>query len=90
MHDQKKKQTDMTEVFKTNVLYNEDALMIKRQIIHDFPGYAVNFDLEDCDHVLRVRSLSTVDALSVIDIVRQKGFRAEVLPDEVPALVNVH
>jgi hypothetical protein len=78
----------MTEIFRTNILSNEDALIIKHKILRVFPGYAVNFDLDDCDHVLRVKGPNIVDATSVMLIVRENGFQAEILPDEVPALVS--
>ncbi len=74
----------MTEVFSTNVTTKAMASMLRRNLIKMFPGYEVNFDLQDCDHILRVKSSGEVDALSVIDFVNNLGYHAEVLADEVP------
>jgi hypothetical protein len=44
----------MIEVFKTNVVKPEDAKHILFILNRVFPEYYINFDLEDCDHILRV------------------------------------
>jgi hypothetical protein len=73
------------EVFKTNVNEAGHAKMLIDLIHHRFPCYRANFDLHDCDRILRVvSSLPDIDADIVISLVNNLGFRAEVLPDEVP------
>lgn len=46
----------MVEVFKTNITSEHKAeetlLFLKSQ----FPDYKANFDLEDCDNILRIES----------------------------------
>ncbi|MCW3110985.1 MAG: hypothetical protein JWQ09_5491 [Segetibacter sp.] len=78
----------MVEVFKTNVIENCHAKMIIEQIHQCFIGYRANFDLEDCDKILRVKSLTgTVQASLIIHLLQQHEFNAEVLPDELPVLL---
>lgn len=42
------------EVFKTNVDSKKMAQRLISQLQQLFPGSRVNFDLEDCDRILRV------------------------------------
>lgn len=44
----------MIEVFKTDVQQPGTANLLIAKLILLFPGSRVNFDLEDCDRVLRV------------------------------------
>jgi hypothetical protein len=79
----------MIEVFKTNVTDEVEACNLLRQIHITFQDYEANFDLEDCDKVLRVRSLSgEVDPYSIISILRKCGWHAEILPDDEPPFDN--
>jgi hypothetical protein len=78
----------MIEVFKTNVRDANHAMMLVGQINGTFEGYAANFDLEDCDNVLRVKShVGSIDAASVINLVKDLGFNAEILPDTEPEVI---
>lgn len=73
----------MIEVFKTNVTDEAEAGNLLHQIHITFQDYEANFDLEDCDKILRVRSLSgEVDSYFIIAILREYGWRAEILPDD--------
>jgi hypothetical protein len=77
----------MVEVFKTNVEKESDAEGILMEIHEKFDTYTANFDLEDCDKILRVESCHTLPEVeALIKIVESKGFRAEVLPDIVLAI----
>ena len=79
----------MIEVFKTNVNDEIQASNLVRLIHITFQDYLANFDLEDCDRILRVRSISgEVDSSLVIGILRQWGWSASILPDEPPADVE--
>lgn len=44
----------MIEVFKTNITSVRTARRLTREIQDNFAGYKVNFDLTDCDRILRV------------------------------------
>jgi hypothetical protein len=73
----------MVEVFKTNVTQPETATFLAAQISRLF-GYRVNFDLADCDRILRVQSKGDeVHVAAVVETVKDHGFHAEVLPDVV-------
>ncbi|WP_129714025.1 hypothetical protein [Pedobacter sp. SYP-B3415] len=45
----------MVEVFKTNVKKKKQARLIVLLLERQFPGLRANFDLEDCDRILRVQ-----------------------------------
>ena len=75
----------MVEVFKTNVEQRVHAIMLIEQIHKAFSGYKANFDLDDCDRILRVTSATgSVEACGLIRLLEERGFEAEVLPDIVP------
>ena len=77
----------MIEVFKTDVASQEQADLLLKQIRNAFEDLIVNFDLEDCDNILRVESKSGfVHALTVKEFLLKLGCNAEVLPDEVNLL----
>lgn len=71
------------EIFKTNVMSKEDAYLLVGQLNNQL-GYKANFDLQDCDHILRVvNSAGEVEPQIVIRMLEKQGFCAEVLPDVV-------
>ncbi len=72
----------MIEVFSTNVTKKRQTEMLLRQFRNVYPDYSVNFDLEDCDNILRVENQNgQIDVDAIREIVRKFGFSAEVLPD---------
>jgi hypothetical protein len=75
---------DMVEVFKTNVSCPEHAGMFLNQIRQTQADYKANFDLDDCDRILRVECASgTVNPSLVINLLKKCGFEGEVLADEI-------
>ncbi len=75
----------MVEVFKTNVQDFDQASMLIEQIQSCFSGYTANFDLEDCDKILRVQSpKDSIQSSTLIGLLKKFGFDAEVLPDDIP------
>jgi hypothetical protein len=69
------------EIFRTNVSTAECARQIICSICEKFPGHRANFDLDDCDKILRVvNENENVQALNIIKLLRQLGMQAEVLP----------
>ena len=76
----------MIEVFKTDVTERDHANMLIDLIHQSFGAYKANFDLEDCDKILRVKcTTGLVQSSLLIDFLRDFGFHAEVLPDDEPA-----
>jgi hypothetical protein len=68
----------MIEVFKTNVQEVEQSKMIVEKLLEHFPNSAINFDLEDCDKILRIHSLS-ISNRKIIEVLNTHGFYCEVL-----------
>jgi hypothetical protein len=65
----------MIEVYKTNVSDAETACIIINQIRAKIKGVKANFDLSDCDHVLRVEHIE-FDVKLISQIVSEMGFSA--------------
>ncbi|WP_151999279.1 MULTISPECIES: hypothetical protein [unclassified Imperialibacter] len=80
----------MVEVFKTTVDNHVQAFRLLEAIHRAFPGFSANFDLGDCDRILRVESHgSQVNVCAVIHLIISHGCFAEVLNDELkPVDVN--
>lgn len=72
----------MVEVFKTNVTDPGQAEMLVNAIHGAFLGYKANFDLQDCDHILRVASAGFIHPDGLLRLVQAHGFQAEVLPGD--------
>ena len=68
----------MVEVFKTNVNGIEQSQILIEKLVSHFPGSKINFDLDDCDKILRVEAES-ISHHSIITILGEHGFCAEVL-----------
>ncbi|SFC53836.1 hypothetical protein SAMN04487891_11333 [Flagellimonas taeanensis] len=75
----------MVEVFSTNIVSNINAEQVLDILQQHFPGLGINFDLEDCDNILRVQSKldGEICIKSILRIVRDQGFKIELLPDVV-------
>jgi hypothetical protein len=73
----------MIEVFKTDVTDKDQALPILNQITELFPNYRANFDLEDCDRILRIQSNEKINGEAIIVWLKTMDVNAEVLNDEV-------
>lgn len=72
----------MVEVFITNVSAPKDAEALLIRFKTNYPDCRINFDLEDCDHVLRVEShLNQIDVDGICSIMTDSGFFVEVMPD---------
>lgn len=69
------------EVFKTNVTDSEHAKWLVDQIERNFTNCKVNFDMDDCDRILRVVFDGELQCDLLIDLLKNAGYAAEVLPD---------
>ncbi|SHM01562.1 hypothetical protein [Flavobacterium chilense] len=69
----------MIEVFKTNVQEVDQSIMIVGKLLEHFPNSAINFDLEDCDKILRIHAAS-ISNYKIIEILNSHGFHCEALP----------
>lgn len=70
------------EVFKTNINCADQAKQLVEQIHKTFAGYKANFDLDDCDKVLRIVSCKgNIASLHFISWLKKYECHAEILPD---------
>ena len=68
----------MIEVFKTNIENTGDAHSIAEMLVQLFPGSRINFDLHDCDKILRVEG-NNFSTGEVVSLLSSEGFNCEVL-----------
>jgi hypothetical protein len=68
----------MIEVFKTNVQEVEQSILIVGKLLEHFPNSAINFDLEDCDKILRIHGAS-ISNNKIIEVLDSYGYHCEVL-----------
>jgi hypothetical protein len=68
----------MVEAFKTNVQKKAQSKMLLCILSEAFPSFKINFDLSDCDKVLRVEG-DNMEALRIMKLVKEYGFNCEIL-----------
>ena len=68
----------MVEVFKTNVQEFSEAQKLVTLLRRHFPDSKINFDLDDCDKVLRVEG-NDLRIEKVMTLISKKGFLCKVL-----------
>jgi len=66
------------EVFKTNVNEIETSEQLIQQVLNHYPHSRVNFDMEDCDRILRIEADMVVPE-KIIEILTANGYLCEVL-----------
>ena len=74
----RRKKIQMVEVFKTNVQKKTQSQKLRHALSETFPSLKINFDLSDCDKVLRVEG-DNMEALPVMILVKEYGFTCEIL-----------
>ncbi|KQB40448.1 hypothetical protein [Flavobacterium aquidurense] len=63
----------VVEVFKTNVQKESDKNYVIAVIQTHFPDYKINFDLEDCDKILRIEAVEP-QCDNIVDYVNCLGY----------------
>lgn len=72
----------MVEVYKTSVQDHIQAKVVKLLLLAHNPSLEINFDLEDCDKILRIKNIEdAVDISSVLQVLNETGIYVEVLQD---------
>lgn len=69
----------MIEVFKTNVLFQKDALQIVDILKKIMTNAKINFDLEDCDKILRIEGNNTFKNKDIMNFLKGLGYNCEIL-----------
>ena len=69
---------EMLEIFKTNVRKASEAKKLVILLLDHFPEAKINFDLKDCDNILRVEGKDFVPE-KVVLLVKENGFACNVL-----------
>jgi hypothetical protein len=68
----------MIEVFRTNVAEPRHAEQLVSMLLEHFPGGKINFDLQDCDRILRVDKQGLIPE-KVVHLLRENGYECWVL-----------
>jgi tRNA G26 N,N-dimethylase Trm1 len=68
----------MIEIFKTNIQEDTNINSITQKLLKHFPASKIDFDLEDCDKILRIES-DFFQTNKVIEELNKYGFECEVL-----------
>ena len=68
----------MVEIFKTNVVKIKQSKLLIKEPNNKLPKSKINFDLNDCDRVLRVEGENIRSEL-IIQILNLSGFYCEIL-----------
>ena len=72
----------MVEIFKTNIINKEQTKRVINKIQEKFPYYKIDFDIEDCDKILRIENTNNeIDSEQIINVVSRLGFFIDILAD---------
>ena len=73
---------ETVEVFKTNVQKDAQARLLVKKLLAHFPHCKINFDLQDCDKILRVAGIAGIDICpeKIIRVINRSGYQCEALP----------
>lgn len=69
----------MIEVFKTNVLFQKDAMQIVDSLEKRFVNSKINFDLEDSDKILRIEGTNKSKNKYILNYLHELGYNCEIL-----------
>jgi hypothetical protein len=68
----------MIEVFRTNVAEPGHAEQLVNMLLEHFPDGKINFDLQDCDRILRIDQQGLAPE-KVIQLMQENGYECCVL-----------
>lgn len=71
----------MVEIYKTNVKDALEAQLVLSHIHKKIPGCKANFDLEDCDSILRTETKEYLETNKIITLLEQLGYYCAVLSE---------
>lgn len=65
-------------IFRTNVSKDQDAIQLTASLSSAYPDYAVNFDLNDEDNILRIEAQqATISETDIVRYVTGLGYSCE-------------
>lgn len=67
------------EIFKTNVNNQKLASKVVSDLNQLYPECHINFDLEDCDKVLRIESNNSIDILGILNNGKSNNIQIELI-----------
>lgn len=71
---------NIVEVFKTNVKSTDVAQFAIQKLKELLPDAKINFDLDDCDHILRIEALhSEIEVDAIVNYAKKMNIQIEVL-----------
>ena len=68
----------MVEVFKTDVIKKNQAKKILLMLNEQFPHFKINFDLDDCDKILRIEG-KNISVKKIIELLHKQQYFCEAL-----------
>jgi hypothetical protein len=68
----------MVEIFKTNVEEIPESKILLQKLLKHFPGHRINFDLNDCDKILRVQGGDILPE-KIIELLVSENYQCKVL-----------
>ena len=68
----------MIEVFKTNVNEDEQSTWLVQKLLYYYPQWRINFDLEDCDNILRIEG-DNISIEKIRRLLNSYGYECEAL-----------
>jgi len=74
-------QFNMVEVFQTTVSNTRQAKLLQQNILVRYPDLQINFDLQDCDNILRIVYEKELNRPGIEAISNRMGIRIKVLDE---------
>lgn len=68
----------MIEVYRTNIEDDNEAAAIAVSLLKEFPYLKINFDLEDCDKIMRVQG-TFIPCKQIRSMVSDNGYECSIL-----------
>lgn len=68
----------MVEVFKTSVKCPVEAAILVKKLSQQLPACKINFDLSDCDNILRIEG-EDIELPAIVTIMQDDNYECEVL-----------
>jgi hypothetical protein len=69
----------MIEIFKTDVQNKAQAKSVMNLLQSGFSEAKINFDLNDCDKILRVEGINQIHIVQIVNDLNGLGFKCEIL-----------